>query len=182
MGRRSTASEPISACLPIFAAWTERWSQYAGNNLKSFGLYLSKILNPPRIRNGAVTESGTPSGALPPRFKNWRGVYTLKVSKISKGPRLSILSQNLLVLDGPLMQPPRHQHARWEYLMRLRRRHFLQLAAGALVLPGVFRTAWALPTRPVRIIVGFPAGGPTDIKSFGLYLSKILNPPARLSR
>ena len=45
------------------------------------------------------------------------------------------------------------------------RRKFLQLAAGALALPVVSRRAFAqsYPTRSVRIIVGFPAGGTTDI-------------------
>jgi tripartite-type tricarboxylate transporter receptor subunit TctC len=45
------------------------------------------------------------------------------------------------------------------------RRQFLHLAAGAAALPVVSRTAWSqgYPTRPVRIIVGFAAGGPADI-------------------
>src|SRR4029077_5416413 len=49
--------------------------------------------------------------------------------------------------------------------MKLPRRKFLQLAAGALALPAISRTASALdyPTRPVRWIVGFPPGGPNDI-------------------
>jgi len=47
--------------------------------------------------------------------------------------------------------------------MRLVRRRFLQLAAGAAALPAASRIARAYPTRPVRLIVGFPAGGPTDI-------------------
>jgi tripartite-type tricarboxylate transporter receptor subunit TctC len=48
--------------------------------------------------------------------------------------------------------------------MKLPRRQFLHLAAGAVALPAVSRVTWAqtYPTRPVRIIVGFPAGGPND--------------------
>ena len=45
--------------------------------------------------------------------------------------------------------------------MKLLRRQFLHLAAGAAALPAVSRIARAqtYPSRPVRIIVGFPAGG-----------------------
>ena len=45
------------------------------------------------------------------------------------------------------------------------RRQFLQLAAGAAALPAVSRIAWAqaYPTRPVRMIVGYPPGGTADV-------------------
>jgi tripartite-type tricarboxylate transporter receptor subunit TctC len=48
--------------------------------------------------------------------------------------------------------------------MDLARRHFLKLAAGAAALPTVPRKSWAVdyPTRPVRVVVGFPPGGFTD--------------------
>ena len=49
--------------------------------------------------------------------------------------------------------------------MKLLRRQFLHLAAGAAVLPAVsrFANAQTYPTRPVRIVVGFPAGQSADI-------------------
>ena len=48
--------------------------------------------------------------------------------------------------------------------MKLPRRRFLQLAGGAVALPALSRTAHAetYPTRPVRWIVSFAAGGSND--------------------
>jgi tripartite-type tricarboxylate transporter receptor subunit TctC len=53
----------------------------------------------------------------------------------------------------------------WRIAMNLPRRGFLHLAAGAAAFPAVPRIAWAqtYPARPVRWIVGFPAGGAADI-------------------
>jgi tripartite-type tricarboxylate transporter receptor subunit TctC len=49
--------------------------------------------------------------------------------------------------------------------MKLPRRNFLHLAAGAAALPAASRIAWAqaYPTRPVHLIEGFGAGGAPDI-------------------
>jgi tripartite-type tricarboxylate transporter receptor subunit TctC len=63
----------------------------------------------------------------------------------------------------------------------LPRRQFLHLAVGAVMLPASPRIARALdyPTRPVRLIVGYPAGGPSDIvaRLIGQSLSERLNQP-----
>jgi len=63
----------------------------------------------------------------------------------------------------------------------LGRRRFLHLAAGAAALPVVSRIAWAqvYPSRPVRIIVRFPAGGTDDTfaRLIGQRLSEQLGQP-----
>src|SRR6185369_8404247 len=48
--------------------------------------------------------------------------------------------------------------------MRFPRRRFLHLAGVVAALPALARsaTAQAYPSRPVRLVVGFPAGGPND--------------------
>ena len=65
--------------------------------------------------------------------------------------------------------------------MKLHRRQFLHLAAGAGALPAVSRIAWAqtYPTRPVHIIVGFSAGSTSDIlaRLMGQWLSERLGQP-----
>jgi tripartite-type tricarboxylate transporter receptor subunit TctC len=65
--------------------------------------------------------------------------------------------------------------------MKLPRRTFLHLTAGAAALPAVSSLAWGqtYPTRPVRIIVGAAAGGSTDIlaRLMGQWLSERLGQP-----
>jgi tripartite-type tricarboxylate transporter receptor subunit TctC len=61
------------------------------------------------------------------------------------------------------------------------RRQFLHLAAGAAALPAASRVARAqtYPTRPLRIIVGFPPGGSFDLvaRIVGQWLSERLGQP-----
>ena len=65
--------------------------------------------------------------------------------------------------------------------MKLPRRHFLRLAASAATLSVLSPIAWAqtYPTRPVRWIVGYPAGGATDIiaRLIAQWLSERLGQP-----
>src|SRR6202521_5103186 len=65
--------------------------------------------------------------------------------------------------------------------MKIPRRRFLELAAGATALPAASRIASAqsYPTRPVRIVVGYAAGGGTDLvaRLMGRWLSERLGQP-----
>jgi tripartite-type tricarboxylate transporter receptor subunit TctC len=65
--------------------------------------------------------------------------------------------------------------------MKFPRRQFLHLAAGAAALPAISRGARAqtYPMKPVRIIVGFAAGGGNDIlaRLMGQWLSERLGQP-----
>jgi tripartite-type tricarboxylate transporter receptor subunit TctC len=65
--------------------------------------------------------------------------------------------------------------------MKLFRRQFLNLATGAVALPALSAFAWGqtYPTRPVRILVGFPAGGAFDLvaRLIGQWLSEQLHQP-----
>src|SRR3954451_16811162 len=65
--------------------------------------------------------------------------------------------------------------------MSLLRRRFLQLAAGAAVLPAVstIARAQAYPSRPIRLIIGYTPGGSADLTArlMGQWLSERLGQP-----
>jgi tripartite-type tricarboxylate transporter receptor subunit TctC len=65
--------------------------------------------------------------------------------------------------------------------MTLWRRQFLHLASGVAAFPAISRLAWAnhYPSQPVRILVGFAAGGPNDIlaRLIGHWLTERLGHP-----
>src|SRR5215467_10416208 len=65
--------------------------------------------------------------------------------------------------------------------MTLHRRRFLHLAVSAVALPTLSRVALGqfYPSHPVRVIVGFAAGGPNDIlaRLIGQWLAKRLGHP-----
>jgi tripartite-type tricarboxylate transporter receptor subunit TctC len=65
--------------------------------------------------------------------------------------------------------------------MKLPRRRFLHLAGAALAAPAIARraSAQAYPARPVRWVLGYPAGGSTDIlvRIIGNWLTERLGQP-----
>jgi hypothetical protein len=109
-------------------------------------------------------------------------VYPYRKIALCSHTRIHVISLPTLA-EGPGAQRPCVSQAsdQWRTAVKLPRRCFLRLAAGAAALPVMPRVpcAQAYPTRPVRIIVGFPAGGAADIAArlVGQYLSDRLGQP-----
>ncbi len=61
----------------------------------------------------------------------------------------------------------------------MQRRHFVQLGASALAAPAFTARAQAFPTKPIKLVIAFPAGGPTDITMRALAdnASRVLGQP-----
>src|SRR6266849_1003595 len=76
---------------------------------------------------------------------------------------------------------PGHERTHAPLAMNLLRRQFLHLAAGAAALPALSRMSWAqtYPSRPVRLLIGFSAGGGADIvgRLIGQWLQERLGQP-----
>src|SRR5438128_8477867 len=95
-----------------------------------------------------------------------------------------MVPSTIVLSRGELPQPKTARLAssrQEEQAVRLSRRQLLYVPAGAAALPVISRFAWAqtYPSRPVRIIVGFAAGGPNDIlaRLIGQWLSERLGQP-----
>ena len=90
---------------------------------------------------------------------------SISESRKSKAERLPAVSKARRTRRLPVKTVLLHGHPFNVKATQFPRRRFLRLAAGAAALPAASQIASAqtYPTRPVRIIVGAPAGGATDI-------------------
>lgn len=61
----------------------------------------------------------------------------------------------------------------------MQRRHFMQLGASALAAPAFTAQAQTFPSKPIKLVIAFPAGGPTDITMRALAdnASRVLGQP-----
>ncbi|RYE41174.1 MAG: tripartite tricarboxylate transporter substrate binding protein [Hyphomicrobiales bacterium] len=61
----------------------------------------------------------------------------------------------------------------------MQRRQFVQLGASALAAPALTARAQAFPAKPIKLVIAFPAGGPTDItmRSLADTASRVLGQP-----
>ena len=117
-----------------------------------------------------ILKASTASFRFTPESRRKRGHRFMSASGQKRTSELSRGVSNTLLIWAakPL----------WEGLMKLPRRRFLHMAASAAALPALSHVAraQAYPTRPVRIIVGFAAGGGVDITArlIGQWLSERL--------
>jgi tripartite-type tricarboxylate transporter receptor subunit TctC len=103
---------------------------------------------------------------------------TIRANRKSKAETTPIVSKSRRTQRRPVEPAMLHGHPFRVKATKLPRRRFLQVAAGASALPIISRMARAqsYPTRPVRVIVGFPAGGSATMlaRLMGQWLSEHL--------
>jgi hypothetical protein len=130
-----------------------------------------RIGNLPQFLNLAIASQATQTGC-PVRVKSGRDALKFRCPldprkrTLDRSRRMSGLGQKQTFrrLLDMIDSVPKGPQVR-AMTMRLPRRQFFHLAASAAALPAAVNIARAeiYPSRPVRIIVGFPAGGLTDI-------------------
>src|SRR5262249_55632108 len=119
------------------------------------------------------------------RRERWREATSRRMSmvhlKVGAGRREGVRAAAKPRRPLPRPYPDPLPRAFCEASMKLPRRRLLHLAAGAAALPLVSRIARAqsYPTRPVRLMVGFPPGGGVDLtaRPVGQWLSERLGQP-----
>ena len=135
-----------------------------------------------KVPTGGIIPAGAPRGPAsagndmrPPPRRHGRGIgcrpsgrrghaEALPVLRLRQCHRQAKLGTSELRRLGAINPALSLSVQNWEDAMKLPRRRFLQLAAGGLMLPTASHTvrAQAYPSKPLRWLIGFPAGGGAD--------------------